>query len=81
MSHDQQETSVHKKVQQMIKGTRNKQTVTWEVSLDTQQSNIVVNNILDQTTKSELSQYFHAPVFRPTTTSPLKAINMGFLRK
>ena len=31
------------------------------------------------TTKLELAQYFHVALFRPTTTSLLKAIKLGFL--
>ena len=38
----------------------------WEVTLDTQKSKIVVNNILDQTTKLELAQYLHITLLRPT---------------
>ena len=42
---------------------------------------IVVNNILAQTTKQELAQYFSAALFILMTTSLLKAIDMGFLKK
>ena len=41
---------------------------------------MVVNNILDQTTKPELVQYFHAALFIATTTSFLKKINMDFFK-
>ena len=50
-----QYTSVHINVQEIIKGTGNKQTIIWEVLLETQQSEAVKNSILDQTTKPELS--------------------------
>ena len=40
----------------------------------------VSNNILSQTTKLEQAQYSHAALFSPTTTSLLKAINIGFLK-
>ena len=51
----------------------------WEVPLDTQQSNIMVNNILVETTKPELSLYFHAALSIPMKTSLLKSINMSYL--
>ena len=44
----------------------------WEVPLDTQQSKIVVNRILFQTTKPELAEYFCAILFIVTK-------NLGFL--
>ena len=40
----------------------------------------LVNNIISQTTKSELAQYFHATLFSPTTTSLIKEINIGLLK-
>ena len=47
--------------------------------LETQQSNIVVNNILSQTTIPELAQYFHAALFTLAETSLFKEIKMGWL--
>ena len=64
--YNSKELQFKKKGQQIIKGTRNKQTGMWEVTLDTQKSKIVVNNILDQTTKLELAQYLHITLLRPT---------------
>ena len=52
----------------------------WEVPLKIQQSKIVVNNILSQTIKPELAQYFHAALFRPTTTSLIKSTKLGYLK-
>ena len=52
----------------------------WEVPLGTQQSEYVVHNIMEQTSKPELAQYLHAALFIPTTASLLKAINQGFLK-
>ena len=52
----------------------------WEVTVESQQLNVLVNNILAQITKPELAQYFHATLFIPTTTSLLGAIRMGFLK-
>ena len=46
-----QDMSVQNNEQQIIKFTRNNKTVIWEVTLETQQSEVVVNNIMDQTTK------------------------------
>ena len=40
----------------------------------------MVNNIIAQTTKPELAQYFHAEIYIPTTTSLQKANNTGFLK-
>ena len=51
----------------------------WEVPLETQQSEAVINNIMDQTTKPELAQYLHAALFIPTTASLIKAIKKGLL--
>ena len=48
---DKQEMSVQNNGQQILKFTRNKKTGIWEVTLITQQSKPVVNNILSQTTK------------------------------
>ena len=69
-----------KKGTEIIKGTRNKQTGICEATIETQQSEIVGNNILSQTTKLELAHYFHAALFSPTTASLLKAIKKGFLK-
>ena len=52
----------------------------WEVPLETQQYEIVKNNILGQTTKPELAYYLHAPIFRLTEARPLKAIKQGFMK-
>ena len=52
----------------------------WEVPLGTQQPENVVNNILEQTSKPELSQYLHAALFIPTAASLLKATKQGFLK-
>ena len=41
---------------------------------------LVVNIILDETTKPELAQYLHAALFSPKTISLLKAINQCFLK-
>ena len=41
-----QEISIHDNGEEIIKGTRNKKTVMWEVPRGTQQSENVVNNIL-----------------------------------
>ena len=48
---DNQDMSVQNNVQELIKGTKNKQTVMWEVPLEIQQSEAVVNNIMSKTTK------------------------------
>ena len=52
----------------------------WEVPLETQQSNIVVDNILVQTTNPELVQYFNAVLFSQATTRLPKAIKLGYLK-
>ena len=52
----------------------------WEVPLETQQSEAVTNNIMDQTYKPELLQYLHAALFSPTTASLLKTIKQVFLQ-
>ena len=43
----------------------------WKVTLETQQSEMVANGILAQTTKPELTQYLHAAIYVPTTASLL----------
>ena len=48
---DKQDMSVQKNGQEIIKGTKRKQTGLWEVPLETQQLEAATNNILDQTTK------------------------------
>ena len=53
----------------------------WEVLLETHQSKMVVNNILDQTTKQYLAKYFHVTLFSPTTRILIKSFKMGFLKK
>ena len=72
--------SVQKNGQEIIKGTRNKQTGMWEVTLEAQQSETVTNKILAQTTKPELARYFHVAIFSPTKASLLKEIKQGFLK-
>ena len=52
----------------------------WEVPLMPHQSENVVNNILAQTSKTELSQYLHAALFRPPAESIVKATKQGFLK-
>ena len=67
--------------QQILKFTRNKKTGLWEVTLETQQSKMVLSNILDQTTTQELAHYLHSVLFSLTTTSLLKETKMVFLTK
>ena len=74
---EQQNTAVQNNIQKKLRGTRNKQTGMWEVTLLTKQSKPTVNNILAQTTKPELAKYFHAAIFTPTKISLLKAIMKG----
>ena len=38
----------------------------WEVPLGPQQSENVINNIMEQTSKQELAQYLHTSIFSPT---------------
>ena len=71
---------VQKYGHEILKGTINKQTGMCEVLLKTQLSESTKNNILAQTTKSELSQYLNAALFIPTTTRLLKASKPGFLK-
>ena len=77
---DKQEMSIQNNQEEIIKGTRNKNTGMWEVPLGPQQSKNVVNNILAQTSKPELAQYLHAALFIPTTKNLLKATKQGFLK-
>ena len=72
--------SIQKNGEEIIKGTRNNKTEMWEVPLGPQQSENVVNNILAQTSRPELSQYLHAVLFSPTKATLLKAIKQGFLK-
>ena len=51
----------------------------WEVPLETQQSEAVTKNILEQTSKPELVHYLHAELLSPTTGSLLKTIK-GLLK-
>ena len=67
-------------LQVIIKGTRNKQTGMWEVPLETQQSEAVTRNILDQKTKPELAQFLNTALFSLTTASLRKAIKQGSLK-
>ena len=71
---------IHKNGSYIIKGTRNKNTVMWEVPLGPQQSKNVVNKILAKHSKPELSKYLHAALFSPTISSVLKAIKQGLLK-
>ena len=52
----------------------------WEGPLVPQQSENVVNNILEQTSKTKLAYCLHAAIFTPTTESILKDIKKGFLK-
>ena len=70
---DKQEVYIHKNGEEIIKGTRHKKTGMWEAPLGTQQSENMVNNIMAQTSKPELSQYLHAALLSPNTASILKA--------
>ena len=72
--------SIHNNGEEIIKGTRNKKTGMWEVTLGPQQSENVVNNILAQTSKPELANYLHAALFSSTTVSLLEASEQGFLK-
>ena len=71
--------SIQKNGKEIIKVTRKKKTGIWEVPLGTQQSENVVNNVLEQTYKLELSQYLHAAIFSPTAAIILKAITKVLL--
>ena len=77
---DKKEISTQQNGKEIINGTRNKKTGIWEVHLGPQQPEHLVNNILAQTLKPEISQYLHAALLSPTTSSILKAIKQGFLR-
>ena len=77
---DKQYMSVHKNVQEIIKGTRNNKTGVWEVPLETQQLAAEINSVLAQTSKPELAQYLHAALFSPTTASIFKSFKQGFLK-
>ena len=52
----------------------------WEVTLETQQSEVVANKILARATKPELAQYLNTTLFIPTAASLLKEIKNGFLK-
>ena len=52
----------------------------WEVPLETQQSEVVENNIPAKKHKPELSHYIYAAHLSPTTSSLLKEIKLGFLK-
>ena len=45
-----------------------------------QQSENVVNNIMEKTSKPELAEYLYAALFIPTTASLFKEIKKGFLK-
>ena len=61
-----------------MKGTRNKKTVVWKVSLEIKQSEAVMNKILAQTSKPGQAQYRHVVLFSPKAASLLKTIKRGF---
>ena len=65
--------------QQIIKCTRNNQNGMWEVLLETKQSEVEENNIMEHTTKTKLAQYLHESLFSPKTAIILKTIKQGFL--
>ena len=48
--------------------------------LETQQPAAVINKIMAQTSKPELSQYLHAELFIPNTESLVKATKQGLLK-
>ena len=73
-------TLYKQKVEEIIKGARNKKTGMWEVPLGPQQLENLVNNILAKTSKPEIAQYLHAALFSPKTESLLNAIKQGFLK-
>ena len=77
---DKQEISIQKNGKYIIKGTRKKKTGMWEVSLGPQQYKNLVNNILEENSKSELAQYLFASLFIPTAAILLKAIKQCFLK-
>ena len=77
---DKQDIPFHKNGQEIIKGTRSKKTLMWGVPLDTQQPAAVINKIMAQTSKPELSQYLHSALFIPTKAMLIKAIKQGFLK-
>ena len=77
---DKQVMSIQNNEELITRGTRNKNTGMWEVPLGPKKSKNVVNNILAQTSQSELAQYLHAALFIPTTSSLLNAIKQGFLK-
>ena len=77
---DKQDMSVQNNRQEIIKGTRKKQTEMWEVTLETQKSEDVANKILAQKNKPELAQYLHASLFISKRTSLLKASKQGLLK-
>ena len=52
----------------------------WEVPLESQQSENLVNNIMSQTSKPELARYLHAALFISTAASILREIKQGFLK-
>ena len=72
--------SVHKDGKDIIKGTRNKKTGIYEVPLETQQSEYVINKILDQKNKPELVKYLHAELLIPTTAHIFKSIKQVLLK-
>ena len=60
-----QDISVQNNGQEIMKGSRNKQTGMWEVPMKIQQSEAVKNKIRDQTSKTELAHFLHAALFSP----------------
>ena len=70
--------SVQKNGQQIIKVTRNKQTGMWEIPLETQQSKVVVNEIMDQTTKTITVTVSPCLTFHPNNKKPLQVNQADF---
>ena len=60
---------------------RHKKPEKWnlEMSMETQKSESVTNNIMAQTSKPKLVLYLHAALLHPTKESLLKSIKQGFL--
>ena len=77
---ENQEISVHKNGQEIIKGRRNKKTGMWEVPLENQQVESVTNNNMKKTSKTELVQHLHTALFGPTAASPINSIKQGLLK-
>ena len=76
---DKQAISIHNNGEYIIKGTRNKKKRMWEVPLEPQQSENLVNNVQAQTSKPWIAKYLHAALFSPATVSLRKEIKYSFL--